>query len=232
LAGVQTVPKRGSLVPLVNPETTLNPFNFYNQSFIMNRRAYLKGAGVGLTMLGGCLSSASPSEQEQNKMRRRVEIEEVGSVPKETGIEYSLEMVEEIIDENSTAILRATMRNVGSDTQQFQLPFYKGASSYAGRFGILLYSLTAVDSPPRDYAPECFDSDYPKPERTEVGWSTERPPKIELGSGEMHKNELIVVDDFTSQGCFPTGKYEFRSPHSVRGIDFAWSFSIRIEDVS
>lgn len=187
-----------------------------------------KGLGSILVLSSGCISVGQMNQNEVGTNSRRVTVNSIDDVPREAGVTFSVEVTDDSITPESSARIRSTMTNEGNEGVHVQLPFYKGASSWTGEAGVLLYSLEAPDSPSVDYTPACFDGDGQT--RDDVAWSSEGTPRYRLAAGDSHSNELILVDDPTVEGCFPSGTYRFESEHEVRDVQFMWGFSLNIAE--
>jgi hypothetical protein len=94
------------------------------------------------------------------------------------------------------------------------------------RRAILLYSLTAPDSPEEDYTPDCIEN--PKATDEYVEMTDEGPLNHTLDPEGTGTDRLIVVNDPTVEGCFPTGEYRFENAHEYAGTEFTWGFTLRI----
>ncbi|MFC6732391.1 MULTISPECIES: hypothetical protein [unclassified Haladaptatus] len=197
----------------------------------MERRLVVKSIGVGLTLSAGCISSATPGTSNQNPTEKRVSVAGVAAVPSETGVEFSIAVERAEITAQAPARLKTVMTNVGESEVSIQLPYYKGASSWAGAPGLLLYSFSAPDSPSPNYSPECFTRPELGEQTGELAWTTEETPTQTLAPGETYTDQLIVVDDWTAQGCFPVGTYRFKSQHTIRGEHFTWGFTLQVSEL-
>lgn len=200
----------------------------------MNRRTWLAGIGTaGLSGLAGCLTIGRGSTNTPvggDADARRVSIRSIDDIPQEADVTFSVEVVDDSITPESSALLTTVMENDGDESIQVKLPFYKGASSWTSEAGILLYSLEAPGAPSIGGSVACFGTDGKS--KDSLAWSTEGTPTYQLGSGESHSNKLIVVDDPTATGCFPPGTYRFESDHTVRSVEFTWGFELRIAPFS
>lgn len=87
-----------------------------------------------------------------------------------------------------------------------------------GTAGILLYSLTAPDSPQQDYTPECLED--PEPTADHTVRTDEAPRQYELEPDETGTDRLIVTDDPTVEGCFPSSEYRFEPGQHVDDVEF------------
>ncbi|WP_435156658.1 hypothetical protein [Haladaptatus sp. DFWS20] len=198
----------------------------------MKRRTTLLGLFSLFSVSAGCLGNASSGN---SPFPKRVSVQQTDSVPERYPVELTIDVVQAELTKTQTAHLKATAKNTGEATREFEPAYYKGASSRAGDSGILLYSLRAPDSPPADYAPDCIGSDGKSKGR--LLWSQEYPGTETLELGESSNEELIVVDDPTVRGCIPTGEYRFETPYNIsdeNGYDetFTWGFTLRVDDVS
>ena len=198
----------------------------------MKRRTTLLSLFSLFSVSAGCLGNASSGN---SPFPKRVSVQQTDSVPERYPVELTIDVVQAEITKTQTAHLKATAKNTGEATREFEPAYYKGASSRAGDSGILLYSLRAPDSPPADYAPDCIGSDGKS--QGELRWSNEYSGTESLEPGEPSSEELIVVDDPTVGGCIPTGEYRFEDPYNISdesGYDetFTWGFTLRVDDVS
>lgn len=230
----------------------------------MRRRRYLEtSAGLVTAGLAGCTSLASPSADEPDPpddAARRISLADVGTTPAEVDAVFEVAVRDPWVAPGGTAALEATVRNGGLETQRFQLPFYKGASDRYGDPGIVLYSTQAPDGPAEDDAPACLNGDDGGgaerddrddhdggPDRDDLLFTAEMPPRPALEPGESHTETLLVADDPTVEGCVPAGEYRFgrmvqleEIPDGTR-IDFdeveerddvaLWTFTLLVEDL-
>ncbi len=200
----------------------------------MKRRTVLLGATTALSGGSGCLGRANdsaPRSTEMGDFSRTVSIARTDSVPARFPVNLTLDVAQPNITSSQTARLTATVTNTGTSDGEFDVPYYKGASSDAGDPGILLYAHSAPDSPSTDDAPDCIATDGKS--ENELGWSNEAAKTVSLDPDETASEKLLVADDPTTDGCFPTGTYGFetRFGGSSSGHDwkFDWGFTLRVE---
>ncbi|WP_231190289.1 hypothetical protein [Haladaptatus sp. DYF46] len=208
----------------------------------MRRRSVIGGAVLAFTSISGCLGKVSTNlgskpkdDTMTNKINfnRSVSIEQVDSVPSRYPVDLKIEVVQSKITENQTAHLMTTVTNTSNTARKFDLPYYKGASADAGEPGILLYALSAPDSPSAQYAPDCIGTDGKS--QNNLKWSNEAIRMISIEPKKSTKEELIVVDDPTTSGCIPTGEYRFESSYNINSSDsneigFKWGFTLQIDE--
>ncbi|WP_394739910.1 hypothetical protein [Natronococcus roseus] len=209
----------------------------------MNRRQGLRSLGVALSVtLAGCVSESGSTDDGNGSdgdtngdsavstdgFERQISISDVDDVPSDAPVEFDVEVVEKTVTADETGFIEVFATNTGDTEKQIWSPYYKGSSSAESEAGILLYSLTAPDSPEEDYTPDCIED----PEATDeyVEMTDEGPLNHTLGPNETGTDRLIVVDDPTAEGCFPTGEYRFENAHEYAGIEFTWGFTLRITD--
>ncbi|GAA0196098.1 hypothetical protein ACFFQF_31640 [Haladaptatus pallidirubidus] len=198
----------------------------------MKRRTTLLSFLSLFSVSTGCLGSTSSGNL---PFRKRVSVQQTDAIPEHYPVDLTIEAVQAEITKTQTAHLKATAKNTGEATREFEPAYYKGASSRASDSGILLYSLRAPDSPPADSAPDCIGSDGKS--QKNLRWSNEYSGTETLEPDESSNEELIVVDDPTVGGCIPTGEYIFEDQYNIsdeNGYDetFTWGFTLRVDDVS
>ncbi|WP_458206646.1 hypothetical protein [Haladaptatus sp. NG-SE-30] len=199
-----------------------------------SRRTLLAAVST-LAGSAGCLGRAFLSNPvPPEEYERSVSLKKVDSVPDEYGAEFEIEVSHADITAEQSAVLRTRVTNTNEEERQFSTPYYKGASSYDGKRGIILYSKIAADNPanqPRDlqnYAPPCVGTDGKS--RGKLVWSNEAQPMPTLAPDETWTDDLLVADDPTHRGCLPVGEYRFERRIESMWMDegFDWGFSLEV----
>lgn len=163
--------------------------------------------------------------------RRRVELLQVAEIPDDVPLSASLDVRWPWITTDRTAALELEMTNEGSSTVETHPLYTQGASSTAGEPGILVAETTRVQqSDPPSIDGECWDD--PAPSAPSPEFTTENPPTLELAPEESGSVALVVYDDPSVEGCFPTGEYRFERPSPLARMDFRWGFTLRVSDVT
>lgn len=210
----------------------------------MKRRAAIAAAGSALaTGLAGCLQdapSASPEDpseiddtptdddppDDDPAFRRYVSIADIDPVPEELPVSFAVRTIDARITPDRTARLEVAATNEGETERQIETPFYKGAS--VDEEGVLLYSVEAPDRPDEPYAPGCIDD--PSPTQDLLEFTEEGPVTHSLDPDETGRDELLVVDDPTVEGCFPPGAYRFEREHAIDDETVVWGFTLDVAE--
>ncbi len=209
----------------------------------MWRRNFIRGLGGVMPAFAGCVgtqwinstprqpSSADTEPAVESDFQRSVEVTQVDAVDDAFGVDLQIVVEQPTLSHNHTATLKSTVTNTGDSTGRFRPAYYKGSSGGSGTAGILLYSLTAPDSPPSNYTPECIGTSGKSSDQ--LVWTTESLPLTELQPAETMSNRLIVVDDPTEEGCIPPGTYQFETAYKIgesqdASPQFTWGFTLEI----
>ncbi len=204
----------------------------------MWRRNFIRGLGGVVPAFAGCVGTQwvnntprHPSSAEESDFQRSVAITQVDAVDDAFGVDLQIAVEQPTISHNHTAILKSSVTNTGASAQRFRPAYYKGSSRGSGTAGILLYSLTAPDSPPSNYAPECIGTTGKSTDQ--LVWTTEGLPLTTLNPGEASSNRIIVVDDPTEEGCIPSATYRFETVYKsgesqADSPQFTWGFTLEI----
>lgn len=150
---------------------------------------------------------------------RRVAVTAVDTVPEQVPVAFDVAVTDDEVSADGTAAIEVAATNTGDTRREVNTPYYKGASEDGS--GLLLYSLSAPDSPSREDAPTCGSAEA-------VEWTMEGPVTHTLDPGESGRDELVVVDDPSVDGCFPTGDHRFERGHSIDGTEFTWGFTLEL----
>lgn len=215
----------------------------------MDRRRFCRHvACLSVVGLSGCLTdepdSSAPSPADRNDdaddsetvprpddARRNVAVADVAEIPDDVPLSASLDVRWPWITTDRTAALELEMTNEGSSTVETHPLYHKGASSTAGEPGILVAETTRVQqSDPPSIDGECWED--PAPSAPSPAFTTENPPTLELAPEESGSVALVVYDDPSVEGCFPTGEYRFERPSPLARMDFRWGFTLRVSDVT
>lgn len=204
----------------------------------MDRRSLLRLTGGCLALpISGCvtrsgegppLNNSNTADGPPDSAKRKVSIGNLDRPADDVPVSIVVEVDRPWITAEKRATLSLSYSNTGSSTYEYQQPFYEGASSWFGEPGILLYDVDALASPPRD-PPECWTTEQPS--KDSLAWSALGPPNTELAPGERRSVQLIVVDDPSVEGCFPTGTYQFGSKRGVGKMSYEWSFTLEVTEI-
>lgn len=220
----------------------------------MNRRQYCTGiATLAVAAVSGCLTESAnspdgndPGENESDgtdsslqsqstprpdDARREIELLDVTEIPDDVPLSASLDVRWPWITTDRTAALELEVTNEGESRIETTPLYHNGASSQASEPGTLVTeSRSALQrSDPPTIDGECWED--PKPSVPAPSFGTENPG-LELDPGESKSFALVVSDDPSVEGCFPTGEYRFEQPNHVAGTEFGWGFSLAVHDVS
>lgn len=175
----------------------------------------------------GCLHRGDFSADE---FERYVSIEDVDSLPDEVPLEVDIEVTRETANVEGKPVLLLSVTNEDDVEHDVETPFYKGRPEHflaGGRNrGVLVYSRMAADAgEPAD----CIVAEDPRPTVENHAWTDEDPVSWTLAPGETGEDELLVVDDPTRWGCYPSGRYRFEGSQEFDGEHYSWGFTLLVE---